>query len=232
VFDLESEAGVFATKIANLLNATVSHGAEFSVSTQDSTLSWVTSGANPDHRDPIALTTGPSIKGSPLLGVSIFFKLIRDESNEHLSVLSSGVSLVMNSDSKNPVIRLEYDRGQGIEPGVASDKRHRRHAAHAHIHGQSADLGAIWALNGRLTKTNLASLHIPVGGRRFRPSLEDFIEFLVLEDLISGLHPGGQEVLDESRKAWLDVQLRAAVRSNPEVAIDQLTKLNYSILKI
>ena len=231
VFDLENEASSFATKISELLNATVAHDAELSISNIDNTSSWITSGPIPNKKSLIPLVTGPTVRGIPMLGLSIFYKLTQVESNEHLSVLSSGISLVMNSDSKNPVIRLEFERNQGIEPGAESTRSHRRHAAHVQIHGESSALGAIWALNGRVHQTKLESLHIPVGGRRFRPSLEDFIEFLVIENLISALHENGQQTLDRSRNEWLEIQLKAAVRSNPAVAIDQLRKLNYTILK-
>ena len=39
-------------------------------------------------------------------------------------------------------------------------------------------------LLGRPLVTDLSKLHFPSGGRRFRPTIEDFIEFLAQETLI------------------------------------------------
>ena len=43
------------------------------------------------------------------------------------------------------------------------------------------------------------SVHSSSVGLRFRPSLEDFIEFLIREGLVAAVHPGWQEHLDASR---------------------------------
>lgn len=55
-----------------------------------------------------------------------------------------------------------------------------------------------------------------MGGRRFRPSLEDIIEFLVCEDLAEG-RPGWQRVVDEGRDRFQPNHLRAAMRRNTAV---------------
>jgi hypothetical protein len=67
----------------------------------------------------------------------------------------------------------------------------------------------------------LKDFHFPVGGRRFRPSLEDVIEFLVAERLASP-RTGWESAVEEHRAKWEDRQLRAAVCRNPDVAIAQL----------
>jgi hypothetical protein len=52
--------------------------------------------------------------------------------------------------------------------------------AHLQVPGQS---GALAAMTSGPDKRSLDRLHFPVGGRRFRPILEDVIEFLIVEQL-------------------------------------------------
>jgi len=57
-------------------------------------------------------------------------------------------------------------------------------------------------------------LHLPVGGRRFRPTLEDLIEFLITERLVKGKQ-GWQQALGASRNQFSVKQMRALIRRFP-----------------
>ncbi|GAA0258700.1 hypothetical protein [Cryptosporangium japonicum] len=87
------------------------------------------------------------------------------------------------------------------------------------VDGQSADLLEYTALLGR--KRDLPKLHFPVGGRRFRPTVEDVIEFLVVEKLVEA-SDGWQDVVEASRADFQRRQLRAAIRRFPDVAAEAL----------
>ena len=67
----------------------------------------------------------------------------------------------------------------------------------------------------------LERLHLPVGGRRYRPTAEDLIEFLMTEKLVTG-RPGWQGYVQRGRAGFEERQLRAAVRRNPQAAISIL----------
>jgi hypothetical protein len=95
------------------------------------------------------------------------------------------------------------------------------------IHGSSPELAAVRAIRQR-PLLPLDELHIPVGGRRFRPSLEDFIEFLAVHDLID-VHDGYRAVIARHRVDWLRLQLQAAVRNDPDAAIEQLHRMGYDV---
>jgi hypothetical protein len=60
-------------------------------------------------------------------------------------------------------------------------------------------------------------LHLPVGGRRFRPTLEDLIEFLITERLVKG-NEGWQKPLAASRNQFQVNQMRALIRRFPTEA--------------
>jgi hypothetical protein len=151
-----------------------------------------------------------------------------DDSGEHLAVDTSFFSLVIDSKSQRPVIRVEYDRGRGSEPDDESGSQHRRSAAHVQVHGSSDELAYVQGPRGATKLRALKDFHIPVGGRRFRPTLEDFIDFLGTEELIP-LHPGWFEVVSRHRRDWLELQLRAAVRHDPAVAVTQLRQMGYQV---
>lgn len=63
----------------------------------------------------------------------------------------------------------------------------------------------------------------------FRPTLEDFIEFIWMERLVRTMHPGWKQVLAEHRATWRNLQLKSAVRADPEVAIEQLRAMGYVV---
>lgn len=71
-------------------------------------------------------------------------------------------------------------------------------------------------------------LHLPVGGHRFRPSLEDVLGMLIGEFDIER-RAGCEQVLREHRSQFRDTQTAAAVRDNPQTAIRELRRLGYEI---
>jgi hypothetical protein len=66
-------------------------------------------------------------------------------------------------------------------------------------------------LDPQATLPRLASLHLPVGGVRFRPSLEDVLEFAIRELGVEALS-GWEDAIAEGQQRWRWVQLQAAVR--------------------
>jgi hypothetical protein len=61
------------------------------------------------------------------------------------------------------------------------------------------------------TGRSLAQLHFPVGGKRFRPCLEDIIEFLIVERLVLA-RDGYEKVIEAGREGFRKNQLMAAMR--------------------
>jgi hypothetical protein len=74
----------------------------------------------------------------------------------------------------------------------------------------------------------LGQLHLPVGGRRFRPTLEDIVEFLVLEGICDE-RPGWENAVQEHRMRWRENQLKAAVRRYKGWAAEAPRELNYDV---
>jgi hypothetical protein len=73
-------------------------------------------------------------------------------------------------------------------------------------------------------RRELERLHFPTGGRRFRPILEDVIEFLIVEGLADS-RDGWKDVLRAHRQAYWRIQSRAAIRRDPQIALDAVREL-------
>jgi len=61
-----------------------------------------------------------------------------------------------------------------------------------------------------------------------RPALEDVVEFLVIEGLAVPRDEGWRDVLQAEREAFQLIQLRAAIRRDPETAREVLKGLRSS----
>jgi hypothetical protein len=232
VADLAEEAETFAAILTDVVNGTVATRVRFVVTPFEgpTELAWVfPEGSTPARVALIPIVSGLSAGQAPRLWLRTMFQVRLDETEDHLAVHKSVFGLVIDEASGRPAIRVEYDRDQGNEPDDQTPATHRRSAAHVQIHGSSEELAYVQGLNGHGRLKGLEKFHIPVGGRRFRPSLEDFIEFLWAERLIPGLHDAWQEVLRRHRRNWLALQLRAAVRNDPDTAIAQLETMGYAI---
>lgn len=98
--------------------------------------------------------------------------------------------------------------------------------AHLQVDGRSQALDTIAERRG--IKSELKALHLPVGGVRYRPSLEDLIEFLVIEG-IADSRPNWRTALEEGRERFHRMQLGAAVRRDPGTAAAQLQTMGYEV---
>lgn len=123
--------------------------------------------------------------------------------------------------SNAPVLRFDYERSKERHP-----------VAHLQFSGTGTWLSPALMKNRhneKARKGQLDALHIPVGGHRFRPSLEDFLYFLIRECGFAGVD-GWEEKLSTSREGWLGVQLSAAVRDDPTGAARVLESMGCQVI--
>lgn len=138
-----------------------------------------------------------------------------DPEETYLAVNKSQYGLYLDRELRQMLIHWDYER----EPG------HAFAAAHVQVNGECEFFDALTehARNsGRVCPERpLWDFHFPVGGRRFRPSLEDVVEFLAVEELAE-VRPGWEDAVREHRERWEGRQLQAPVRRYPHIAMDQL----------
>lgn len=92
-----------------------------------------------------------------------------------------------------------------------------------HVHGEHGPIDHL--AEAAAVERKLSDFHGPVGGKRFRPSPEDLVEFVIVEDL-ADKHDGWQDAIDEHRERWYESQLKAAVRRSPDVARAALREID------
>ena len=65
-------------------------------------------------------------------------------------------------------------------------------------------------------------------GERFRPALEDLIEFMVTEEMVVP-RTSWRDTLDAHQAKWETIQLKAAVRRNQQDAADALKESGWHV---
>jgi hypothetical protein len=137
------------------------------------------------------------------LWMDVSFQLRLDAEREHLMVHKSFVGVFGSQVAKHGLFHYDYER----------DKADGYPDAHLQVYAQS-DL--FEQVNNPRTDPgrSFAQLHFPVGGKRFRPCLEDVIEFLIVERLVEA-RDGYEKVIEAGRDGFRRNQLLAAMRRDP-----------------
>jgi len=140
------------------------------------------------------------------------FRCRLDKSGKFLAVYESAIKLL--TPENNPLVRLEFVETQ-------------RPASHWHVHADRTAFGWLLAAAGRPSHA-VAKAHLPAGGARMRPALEDFLEFLLADIGLDNV-PGWQQAIADGRETWRRRQVRTLVRDAPGEAVATLTSLGYQI---
>jgi len=210
--DLKSQVREFAGKIQTLLNQTVANNARVSAGVVDAD-HLMAVGTNLQVKD---LSTAPI----PLLSTDKKMQCFLDvqyllfleaTSDQYLTVKTSYFGILGSANAKDPLFHYDYERHKA---GYTE--------AHLQVLGENEILTPMMeALCVKRRKKSMSELHFPVGGRRFRPALEDVLEFLIDEQLVDS-KPGWKATLASSREEFRNIQLKAAIRQNPELAREAL----------
>jgi hypothetical protein len=124
----------------------------------------------PQH---VALTLGQKA-ATAYLWVAYILQL--DAEQRYLAVAKSDFTVSRTADRERVLFHYDYAR----EPS------NEYPAAHVQVAGESKDWATLTEARGQTGKP-LKDFHFPVGGRRYRPILEDVIEF---SSTISALNSG------------------------------------------
>lgn len=158
--------------------------------------------------------------GQSRLMLKIEFRVSLDDESEYLAVQHSTYGLWVRPVPRRkprPVFRVEYDRDARTKP-----------PAHVHLHAESLEFGWIYGTAG-LPPPRLFEIHFPMGGRRFRPTVEEFLRFLDREKLFLDWRSGWDTIVEESLVDWERNQARATVRQHTEAAVGQLRNMGYEV---
>jgi hypothetical protein len=156
------------------------------------------------------------VKGDELAKLELSVACQLDSVGRYLAVERSSFGLLATLD-RTPVLRIDYRRDMHTAP-----------AAHIQVHAHRGALSHLLSRAGHAFPHDMSALHIPVGGARFRPCLEDFIQFLIAECKFDSL-PGWQHCVEAGRERWRRRQAAAVTRDMPEEAARVLRELGYKV---
>lgn len=156
------------------------------------------------------------VEGQRLAWLRIDVRCRLDVTSEFLAIDRSKIWIVAEVDS-TPLVRFEFLYDADWVPH-----------SHIQVHGERGALSHLLSQTGHAEPHNMAALHLPTGGSRFRPNLEDVVQFLVTDCGFDRLDTW-RKAVERERSEWRRIQTRAASRALPEEAASALERLGYIV---
>ncbi|KAF4409590.1 MULTISPECIES: hypothetical protein [Streptomyces] len=166
-----------------------------------------------------------SINGEPCLSLLVCYYCCWDGSSTFLATDQADIKLFYDR-TPDPLLRFEYVRGSNEPPG-----------AHIQVHAHRDEMAYLLRLAEagrpkqglkRRKLPRLSEMHLPVGGHRMRPALEDVLLFLHREFAVDVV-PGWRNVIRDHLHEWRRLQLKSAVRDSPDDAAEVLRAMGYLV---
>lgn len=168
--------------------------------------------------------------GVPTYRLEVSYKLAWNTAQDYPAVRESTFAVYL-VESSEPLFHYDYQQEvHGKIPG-----------AHLNVHHNRTDLRDALERSGRRhrgrryrkridagERVSDSELHYPVGGSRFRPAIEDVIEFMIMELGVDSSDEWRRTV-NEGRRKWRERQLRAAVKDNFAIAADELRRHGFEV---
>lgn len=162
------------------------------------------------------------VAGKELATLDFTMYLDLDWSGAYLKNIRTDISVFSVLD-RQPLFHLDY----------RSDMR-KAPRAHWQFHAERGSLTHLLTLahehRPRVVQNphTLSKLHFPVGGERFRPCLEDVIQFLIEECGVDrGRH--WRKAVTAGRERWRRLQFRTTVRDLQEEAAEILRREGWTV---
>ncbi|WP_409469100.1 hypothetical protein [Streptomyces sp. HC307] len=180
---------------------------------------------SPISADEKVLRIPISVNGEPVLSLMARYYCCWDGSSTFLATDQADIH-VHYAGISDPLIRFEYVRSSKEPPG-----------AHIQVHAHRDEMAYLLRLADagrprqgyrRRKLPRLSEMHLPVGGHRMRPALEDVLLFLKREFAVDTAEKW-RTVIDEHLRNWREIQLMSAVRDAPEAAAEVLRALGYAV---
>jgi len=222
--DLTAEVTDFAQELIRTVEAVLpeEHGFTAEVG-PSSNRQHVIVNQDDDKGIPIA------IGGQTVLRLEVSYRCEWNTTEEHFTVNESSFKVGVEGVNE-PILTFDYGREFGDTVPVAH--------VNVHAHRDELMFAFMTAERGRGKPRGkgmqrgqiprLSKLHIPLGGHRFRPSLEDVLEMLIHEFGIDCKN-GALEALRAGRRKFRSIQVSAATGDDPEAAATTLRAMGYTV---
>jgi hypothetical protein len=224
---LVEEAGLFADDLTGTLNAVFDvDSASFQAETGPRKSSRVVIRSEPR---PLIL----KIDGRDALELAVRFLCRWDHRETYLAVHSSTWAVLAHGVGE-PLLRYEFESVPRLRTVPSAHLQIHAHRDEILYQLVRAEKGKPQSRSRRVTGEargavpRLSNLHLPLGGPRMRPCLEDLYTFLITEFSVDA-KTGNLDLLEQKRAEWRRLQIRTAVRDAPGEAARVLGELGYTI---
>lgn len=202
----------------DLLNRTVVDGPHLTcLVAKDKNTATITFGGSKNRAMSDLIPMG--VKRPIRVWLSLLFSVSLDDDGDFLTITQSAMSLFSTDKRDDHALIVGVD--------FARDPGNKYPGSHLHVSGGRDDLDRIYGGNERKVR-KLRDLHLPVGGKRFRPTLEDLIEFMILEEMVTP-RDGWEAVVQEHRERWEILQTKAAARKHQEAVAEVLRSKGWTV---
>lgn len=154
--------------------------------------------------------------GETLAWLRVDYLCRLDSAGQFLAIDNSKIWIVAEVD-RTPIFRFEYLYDAAWVPH-----------SHIQVHAERGALSHLLSRTGHRKPHSLTALHLPTGGARFRPGLEDVVQFLITDCRFDSL-PNWRTAVLRERAEWRAVQTRTVVRAWPEEAAKRLAEMGYLV---
>ncbi len=165
------------------------------------------------------------IRVAPLLIVRFDYEVFLNSKTGLLAVNESTFSVIHGRIGKEPLVRWDYIRSprSNIPCAHVQVHSHRDEWTHALLLGGRHSRRSRRRLKNALRTPRIADVHFPVGGRRFRPCLEEVLLF-VIDEFGVACTPEAREALQRGIREWEEIQVRSVVRNNRAIALQAIAE--------
>nr|DAH77187.1 MAG TPA: hypothetical protein [Caudoviricetes sp.] len=217
------ETNDFASRVQQLLDATLEDDESTDSSDDDSGVTSSTLDENSSYIRAQKRLLSDHCPNRCFGVLTAEFYCCPSSSGRYFAIQKSSLSVKIGyGESTRPILRIDY-----IHASTSYTN------CHVHVVGFNNLLDYLTPRVGKNKSIPQTTdvLHVPVGGKRFRPGLEDIIELLIRQCGVSH-KKNALNVIHQSREEWAAIQTKAVVRDRPEAAIEALESMGYKIEKI
>jgi hypothetical protein len=210
--DLTALAQQFADKVGRLLAACLPQAPGMEVKQAGKRVN-----ITPEGQDGKSGGVPLLVHGETLAWLRLTYSCRMDSPQTYLAVDKSSIWVVADVD-RTPIFRFDYLYDADWVPH-----------SHIQVHGQRGALSHLLSKTGHRSPHNMGALHLPTGGQRFRPDLEDVVQFLIADCGFDSLD-GWRTAVEAARADWRVIQVKAATRAMAVHAAAALEELGYSVI--
>lgn len=162
------------------------------------------------------------VAGEELAVLSVAFYLEMDRVGTHLKTVRTDLAIHSTLD-RTPLVRLDFRSDMTSDP-ISHWQVHAERGSMSHL------LARAHAVRPKVVTRphDMSSLHFSTGGERFRPCLEDFLQFAIEECGVDP-QPGWETAITEGRERWRRRQLRTVARDAQEEVAGVLERHGWTV---